>query len=103
MGRWLFALGGLLVWTGHFLGVYLIASLAHLSGGGPHWTWIWSGFSIACVVTAVALAGAAARRARRREPSDGASQLLDQLAVIGGGLASVAIIWQSLPALSELR
>ena len=99
MGRWLFALGGLLVWTAHFLGVYLIASLAHLSGGAAHWAMIWLAYSAACVVTAIALTWTAARRMRARDRSEGALHLLDQLAVTGGGVGVVAIVWQSLPGL----
>lgn len=99
MRRWAWMLGGLIVWTVHFMGVYAIASLADVvaRADDPMWRMIGLGFSVACLAAAVGLAIVAARRVRRR--SDPATGFGDQLALLGAGVAAVAIIWQALPTL----
>lgn len=97
MARWIWMLGGLIVWTVHFMGVYGIASLADVVSRADDFTWRMIGlaFSGACVLAAVAITVAAARRVRR--PADAATGFGDQLALLGGGVATVAIVWQALP------
>ena len=99
MGRWIWMLGGLVVWTIHFMGVYAIASLADVvsRADDPAWRMTGLGFSAACVLAATAITVAALRRVRRT--ADPATGFGDQLALLGGGLATVAIIWQALPTL----
>ncbi|MBA3050234.1 hypothetical protein [Brevundimonas sp.] len=97
MGRWAWMLGGLIVWTIHFMGVYAIASLADVvsRADDPPWRMTGLAFSGACALAALALAAVAARRLRQSPgPAVGFG---DQLAVLGGGLATVAIVWQALP------
>lgn len=97
MGRWIWMLGGLIVWTIHFMGVYAIASLADVVSRADNLTWRMIGlaFSGVCVLAALAITVAAARRVRRSaDPSAGFG---DQLALLGGGVATVAIVWQALP------
>jgi len=97
MRRWAWMLGGLIVWTIHFMGVYAIASLADVVSRADDAAWRMAGlgFSAACLLAALALAGLAARRLRQRtDPSTGFG---DQLALLGGGVAAVAIVWQALP------
>ncbi|MFN3931940.1 MAG: hypothetical protein ACK4JY_09350 [Brevundimonas sp.] len=99
MGRWLWMLGGLIVWTIHFMGVYAIASLGDVvtSADDLVWRMIGLGFSAACLLVALAITYAAARRVRRpAEPSVGFG---DQLALLGGGISALAIVWQALPTL----
>lgn len=97
MGRWIWMLGGLIVWTIHFMGVYAIASLADVvsRADDPAWRMIGLVFSGACVLATLAITVAAARRVGRS--ADSAVGFGDQLALLGGGVATVAIIWQALP------
>ena len=99
MARWAWMLGGLIVWTVHFMGVYAIASLADVvsRADDPAWRMIGLGFSVACLAAAVGLAAWAGRRLRRG--GDAATGFGDQLALLGSGLAAVAIVWQALPTL----
>ena len=97
MRRWAWMLGGLIVWTIHFMGVYAIASLADVVSRADDTAWRMAGlgFSAACWLTALILTGLAARRLRRR--TDPSACFGDQLALLGGGVAAVAIVWQALP------
>ncbi len=99
MGRWIWMLGGLIVWTIHFMGVYAIASLADVVSRADDlgWRMIGLAFSGVCLFAALVLTAVAAGRVRRSaEPTAGFG---DQLALLGGGVATVAIIWQTLPTL----
>ena len=97
MRRWVWMLGGLIVWTVHFMGIYAIASAADVvsRADDPFWRMGGLAFSGACLLAALALAGWAARRLRRRE--DPSAAFGDQLALLGGGVAAIAIVWQALP------
>lgn len=97
MRRWAWMLGGLIVWTVHFMGVYAIASLADVvsRADDPRWRMFGLAFSAACMLAALVLAGWAARRLRRR--TDPSAHFGDQLALLGAGVATVAIVWQALP------
>lgn len=97
MGRWIWMLGGLIVWTVHFMGVYAIASLADVvsRADDPTWRMIGLTFSGACALAALAITVAAARRLRRT--ADAVAGFGEQLALLGGGVATVAIVWQALP------
>ena len=97
MMRWAWMMGGLIVWTVHFMGVYAIASLADVVSRADDFAWRMGGlaFSGACVLAALALTVAAARRVRK--PADPSTRFGDQLALLGGGVATVAIVWQALP------
>lgn len=97
MLRWLWMLGGLIVWTVHFMGVYAIASLGDVvsRADDPLWRMIGLAFSGACLLAALAIAGGAARGLRRA--GDPSARFGDQLALLGGGVAALAIVWQALP------
>lgn len=99
MRRWAWMMGGLVVWTVHFMGVYAIASLADVVSEADDFGWrmVGLGFSAVCALAAVAITVAAARRVRG--PADPSARFGDQLALLGGGVATVAIIWQALPTL----
>ncbi|CAN7370606.1 hypothetical protein [Brevundimonas sp. LjRoot202] len=96
MRRWAWMLGGLIVWTVHFMGVYAIASLADVvsRADDPAWRMAGLAFSGVCLLAALAITGWAARRRRGADPS---TRFGDQLALLGGGVATVAIVWQALP------
>lgn len=97
MWRWAWMLGGLIVWTVHFMGVYAIASLADVVSEADDLRWRMTGlgFSAACLLAALAIAAWAGRRLRRR--TDPSAAFGDQLALLGAGVAAVAIVWQALP------
>lgn len=97
MRRWVWMLGGLIVWTVHFMGVYAIASLADVVSRADDPAWRMGGlaFSAACGLAAAALTVVALRRTRRR--TDPSISFGDQLALLGAGVATVAIVWQALP------
>ncbi|HYC97613.1 hypothetical protein [Brevundimonas sp.] len=97
MRRWAWMLGGLIVWTVHFMGIYAIASLADVvsRADDPAWRMAGLAFSGACLLMALAIAARAARRLRRT--TDPSTRFGDQLALLGGGVAAVAIVWQALP------
>lgn len=99
MLRWAWMMGGLLVWFVHFMGVYAIASLADVvsRADDPLWRMVGLGFSAACALATAALTVVALRRTRRG--SDPSTRFGDQLALLGGGVATVAIVWQALPTL----
>jgi hypothetical protein len=96
MGRWLWMLGGLLIWAGHFLGVYGIASVAATVSRADDagWRALGLGFSAVCAVGCLILLGVALFRQRR---DGGTERFQDQLAGLGAGLATIAIVWQALP------
>jgi hypothetical protein len=98
MRRWAFLLGGLLLWTAHFLGVYILASLADLRPLDEQKLWraLHLAFSLICAAAAATLAACAARRVCRRHAID---QFETRIATLGAGLGLLAIVWQSLPAL----
>ena len=99
MGRWLWMLGGLIVWAVHFMGVYAIASLGDVvsEADDPVWRMTGLAFSGVCLLAALGLTFLAGRRLGEADtPAVGFG---DQLAVMGGGVAVVAIAWQALPTL----
>jgi hypothetical protein len=95
MAIWRSMLSGLLVWTGHFFGVYAASSL-------------FPGSLVArlltLAITLAALAAAAwltwrALGRLRAENADEVNRWLDGIALAGGALAGTAILYQGLPAL----
>jgi len=93
MGRWLFLLEGLLVWAGHFFGVYIAASLFP---GMALARWLVAGLTIAAV-TAILFLEVRARRESRGE--DGLTGWIAGLSGLGRWLAGIAVLYQGLPAL----
>jgi hypothetical protein len=95
--RWAFLLGGLAAWALHFLGVYLLASLADLraSSEQPLWRGAHLAFSLFCGAAVAILAITAWRRAGIGESPE---RFTNRLAALGAAVALVAILWQSLPA-----
>lgn len=92
-------LGGLIVWTIHFFGVYGLASLGDVvsAADAPFWRGLVMGFSGLCLIVALALTADAASRLRKAGGKPTA-RFAPEVATLGAGLAAVAILWQALPA-----
>jgi len=94
---WLVALGGLMIWAVHFLGLYLLASFADVAwrdaAGGKV---IGLVFSLACLAAIAAVAWRAASQLRQDEPEDTRAFGL-HMAVAGGVIAGVGVVFQTAP------
>lgn len=101
MRAWLYALGGLIVWAIHFVGVYVIASLGDTVSRADDLGWRMAGlaFSGLCALAALGLLTEAIWRQRLGGTPDPTSRFMAQLAALGGGAAFIAIVWQALPTL----
>lgn len=99
MRPWLYMLGGLIVWAVHFLGVYLIASIADVAARAdvPPALWAVGGFTLACLAADALILAAAWRRGRTQ--ADPVNRFADLIAGLGAGISFVAVAWQGLPAL----
>jgi hypothetical protein len=95
--RWGYILGGLIVWTVHFLGVYVIASVGDVAADASHplSRAAVGAFTVLCLIAAGGLTVAAAGRWRRGGESAG---FTDIIAATGGAISAISILWQGLPA-----
>lgn len=91
MRDWGLILGGLIVWTLHFLLIYGFASVADISE--PETRRLWSIAGLAG--SALGLAALAWIGYRAKD----ASPLVRRLGTGGSIVAAVAVVWQSLPLL----
>lgn len=98
MQRWLYMLGGLLVWAVHFVGVYTIASIGDVvsAADAPAWRLIGLVFSVLCAAFA---AGLLVHALRRADDGTDTVDLANTLARIGALLALISVIWQTLPTI----
>lgn len=103
MRAWFFLTGGWLVWTVHFAGAYLIASLFAVAGdaAAPGARWAVGALSVACLVADGALLRMALRPPPflRRHPDAELAGLLRSVGGLGAALSAAAVVWQGLPAL----
>ena len=95
MRAWLLLLSGLIVWTAHFFGVYTAASLFP---GTALARWLTGFLTLAALGLLVAITYAVKSKWRRRE-NDSLALWADRLALLGGAIAGIAILYQGLPAL----
>ena len=98
MRRWFYLLGGLLLWSAHFVGVYAIGSLAAIRPIEEDMAWriVLLVFSVACAVGAVLLAVTAGLLSA---VGDASQRFLSRVAAMGAAVSAVAIVFQTLPAL----
>lgn len=94
---WVYFLGGLLIWTAHFLGIYVFASFAAQFGDEPLWRLAGVGFSLLCVVGAAILMIAGSRRLSRADSAG--ARLHHAIAAGSGGLGAVGVVFQALPSI----
>lgn len=103
MRDWIVMLAGLLIWATHFLGIYVIASIADVvaTADDPAWRMGGVAFSAICALAAVAVI-LWAGRSLPDEPEDQPESLRPfvlRLSALGGAVALVSIVWQTLPNL----
>lgn len=93
-------MSGWIVWTVHFIGIYAIASIGEVvsRAADPLWRMIALGFSVLCLLTALLLLAVGWRVLNRQREGE-TRRFGDQLAMLGAGLAAVAIVWQAAPTL----
>jgi hypothetical protein len=91
---WTYLLGGLLAWTVHFFGAYIIASVFLTSPTSRILTGL---LTVLCLAASVLLAIAAWRNCG--EAGDKFRGWMDWIAFLGAVFASVSILWQGLPAI----
>lgn len=93
MMKWLLLLGGLLVWAAHFFLLYAIASI--FPGQSIARTLSITVTGIALVADALIIWHAVARGGR----DSGLEKWTWQVALAGGLLSFIAVLWQGIPAL----
>ena len=93
MKTWAWMLGGLIVWSVHFIGVYLISSVADVVATADDGGWRMAGlaFSGVCVLITGGILVVVFRRGRLG--------FADQMAALGATIGLIAICWQALPTL----
>lgn len=96
MQRWLYMLGGLLVWAVHFVGIYAIASIGDVVSDADAPTWRLIGLMFGSICAMIAL-GLLIHALRRADGGTDTNDLANTLARLGAFLALISIIWQSLP------
>jgi len=94
MRAWLYLLGGMLIWAIDFFALYIVASVFHTSGTARL---ITLAVTLLCLCAAAWLARSAWRRAGAAPDPFG--RWTHKLAAWTAAAASVAIVWQGLPAL----
>jgi membrane protein implicated in regulation of membrane protease activity len=96
MRAWLLLLSGLLIWTAHFFGIYIAASLFP---GTSLAKWLTGLLTFVALGLLAAVLYLVKRRLEGRE-NDDQSLWGDRLTLLGGGLSAIAILYQGMPALT---
>jgi hypothetical protein len=92
MRSWSILLGGLLIWALHFFVLY---GIGEFGGDGTMPRLAVGAFTLACLAAGLFLAF----HFRNRAPGDDFARWRTKIAFGGLLLASIAIVWQGLPAL----
>lgn len=94
MREWRMMLGPFLIWAAHFVLVYALASLADIRPASESGLWRTLGLALSlCCIIGLAAVMAWGRSSSRFSP------LAKRLGLFGGGIALLAVAWQSLPLL----
>lgn len=96
MRTWLLLLAGLLIWTAHFFGIYIAASLFP---GTSLAKWLTGLLTLVALAALALLMRPVLRRSIPKE-EEALTGWLDGLALLGAALSAVAILYQGLPALT---
>ena len=102
MRFWLLMLGGLLIWAAHFLGLYLLSSAADVARGDAG---AWNGagliFSLICLMVTAVLCWRCIVWLRMK-PRDETRAFGLRLAVAGGLLGGIGVVFQTLVLLAPV-
>jgi hypothetical protein len=94
MRTWAYLLGGLIVWAVQFFALYIAASIFLTTMT----TRVIAGMvTLLCLAAAGWLTWSACRRHKGRD--DRFVRWSDNIAIMSGGTALIAVLWQGLPAL----
>jgi len=88
-------LGGLLIWAAHFLGLYILASLADVAGDGVSWKIAGLAFSAICMAGAV-FVGFRADAVLNRSPRDTSRAFGLRVGVLGAAMGGLGVAFQTL-------
>ncbi len=91
-------LGGLLIWALHFIGVYIIASIADVVATADDFAWRMGGlaFSGLCLLAILAAAWRA-YGILRVEPPDDLARFGAWLGLLGAAIGAAGVVFQSMP------
>lgn len=94
MRTWLILLAGPIVWTVHFFGLYILASILPGTRAAPLLVLAATGIALALITWLI-------RRAARslKTTDDGFARWALQLSLLASALSFVAIVYQAMPAL----
>ena len=96
MRFWLLMLGGLLIWAAHFIGLYLLSSAADVArDDAAAWNGAGLVFSLICLIAIGGVCLIAVRVLKTR-PADDTRAFGLLLAVAGGALGGIGVVFQSL-------
>lgn len=95
MRPWLVMLGGLIVWTAHFLLIWTGSSLFLTT---PAARWVTAVVTIAALGAVALLARSAWRRQQDATQTDRFGDWSARVALLSTFAAAIAIVWQALPA-----
>lgn len=102
MRFWLLMLGGLLIWAAHFLGLYLLSSTSDVARGDAG---AWNGagliFSLICLMVIAVLCWCCIVWLREK-PRDETRAFGLRLAVAGGLLGGIGVVFQTLVLLAPV-
>lgn len=97
MRTWLLLLSGLLVWSGHFLAIYIAGSLFP---GTALAKWLTGILTIVALALLTGIVAPVFRRTGHGAETEGLAGWLDRLTLLGAAVSAVAILYQGLPALT---
>lgn len=95
MRAWTLLLGGLVVWTAHFLALYGIASIFP---GTTIANWLVLPLTLVAVAALIFLLRRSVVQMASRDSLD---RWMGRLATLGAAISLLAVVWQAIPALAR--
>lgn len=95
MRAWMLLLGGLVVWTAHFLALYGVASIFP---GTTIANWLVLPLTLVAVAALIFLLRRSVAQMSSRDSLD---RWIGRLATLGAAISLLAVFWQAIPALAR--
>lgn len=95
MRAWTLLLGGLVVWTAHFLALYGVASIFP---GTTIANWLVLPLTLIAVAALIYLLRRSMAQMSSRDSLD---SWMGRLATLGAAISLLAVVWQAIPALAR--